>query len=131
MIPQAHIIEWRNKAPWGTSDQVEHDLVLSRAICELYTHPLIAKGLVFRGGTALHKLYFDQAGRCSEDWDFVQVKAEPIGEMVAAIRDCLDHWLGKPSWKQNQGRFTLNYRFITEVEPIVIRKVKIEINTRE
>lgn len=131
MIPQADIIDWRAQAPWSSPDQVEHDLVLSRAICELYSHPVIAKGLVFRGGTALHKLYFEQAGRFSEDLDFVQVQAEPIGETVTAIRDCLDHWLGKPSWKQNQGRFTFNYRFTTELEPVISRKVKIEINTRE
>jgi hypothetical protein len=61
----------------------------------------------------------------------VQVRAEPIGEIVTAIRNCLDHWLGKPSWKQNQGRFTFYYRFSTEIEPILSRKVKIEINTRE
>ncbi|MCW5590393.1 MAG: nucleotidyl transferase AbiEii/AbiGii toxin family protein [Legionellales bacterium] len=131
MIPQAEIISWRNVAPWGGFDQVEHDLVLSRALCELYQNPLVSEGLIFRGGTALHKLFFEQAGRFSEDLDFVQAKAGPIGKTVDAIRECLDSWLGKPSWKQNQGRFTLNYRFQTEIEPIINRKVKIEINTRE
>lgn len=43
----------------------------------------------------------------------------------------LDSWLCKPSWKQNKGRFTLIYHFETEGRPIVKRKVKIEINTRE
>ncbi len=131
MIPQAEIISWRNTAPWANFDQVEHDLVLSRALCELYRSPLISEGLAFRGGTALHKLFFKRAGRFSEDLDFVQAKAELIGETITAIRDCLDHWLGKPSWKQSQGRFTLYYRFQTEIEPIIHRKVKIEINTRE
>ena len=131
MIPQANIVDWRTQAPWSSPDQIEHDLVLSRALCELYSHSFIQEGLVFRGGTALHKLYFDRAGRFSEDLDFVQAKAEPIGDMVTAIRDCLDHWLGKPSWKQNQGRFTFYYRFTTEIEPVLTRKVKIEINTRE
>jgi predicted nucleotidyltransferase component of viral defense system len=79
MIPQASIIAWSHITPWGSPDQVEHDLVLSRAICELYKNPVIAENLLFRGGTALHKLFFDQAGRFSEDLDFVQVKAEPIG----------------------------------------------------
>jgi predicted nucleotidyltransferase component of viral defense system len=51
--------------------------------------------------------------------------------VVTQIRNCLDPWLGIPQWKQGQGRFTLNYRFMTEIEPIVTRKVKIEINTRE
>jgi hypothetical protein len=32
MIPQAHIIDWRHVAPWNSPDQVEHDVVLSRAI---------------------------------------------------------------------------------------------------
>ena len=131
MIPQNAITAWRKSVPWGSPDQVEHDLVLSRAICELYAHPIIAEQLVFRGGTALHKLFFDPAGRFSEDLDFVQAKAEPIGRTTDAIRECLDHWLGEPSWKQNHGRFTLTYRFRTEIEPIITRKVKIEINTRE
>lgn len=131
MISQAHIVAWRNVAPWPSPDQVEHDLVLSRAICELYSNPVIAQKLIFRGGTALHKLYFEWAGRFSEDLDFVQMQAEPIGDTVTAIRECLDHWLGFPSWKQSPGRFTLYYRFTTELEPIVQRKVKIEINTRE
>ncbi len=131
MISQTAITAWRNVAPWGTPDQVEHDLVLSRVICELYNHPVIAQNLVFRGGTALHKLFFNPAGRFSEDLDFVQRHAEPIGNTVDAIRSCLDPWLGNPAWKQNQGRFTLYYRFKTEIEPVITRKVKIEINTRE
>jgi predicted nucleotidyltransferase component of viral defense system len=105
--------------------------VLSRALCELYQDSFLSKNLVFRGGTALHKLFFERAGRFSEDLDFVQAKAEPIGEVVDAIHLKLDPWLGKPSWKQGQGRFTLSYRFQTEIEPVVKRKVKIEINTRE
>lgn len=131
MINETAITAWRHIAPWASADQVEHDLILSRAICELYQHPTISQELVFRGGTALHKLFFGKAGRFSEDLDFVQVSAGPIGEIVNAIRECLDHWLGEPTWKQNQGRFILNYRFKTEIEPIITRKVKIEINTRE
>lgn len=131
MISQRAIIAWRKHAPWLGNDQVEHDLVLSRAICELYQHSVIRENLVFRGGTALHKLFFEKAGRFSEDLDFVQIKAGPIGDVISVIRDILDPWLGQPGWKQNQGRFTLNYRFQTEFAPIINRKVKIEINTRE
>lgn len=66
MIPRAAITEWRHYAPWSGNDQVEHDLVLSRAICELYQHPLIQEELVFRGGTALHKLFTETQGRFRE-----------------------------------------------------------------
>ena len=131
MIPQTAITAWRNVAPWASIDQIEQDLILSRAICELYQHPAIGENLVFRGGTALHKLFFPQSGRYSEDLDFVQIHAKPIGDTVSIIRECLDPWLDKPNWKQNQGRFTLYYRYETESKPVVARKVKIEINTRE
>lgn len=86
---------------------------------------------MFRGGTALHKLFFDTAGRFSEDLDFVQREAKPIGDTISVIRSILDPWLGQPKFKKNEGRFTLYYRFETEIEPILARKVKIEINTRE
>lgn len=64
--------------------------------------PLHRNEIVQRFGTALHKLFFEKAGRFSEDLNFVQIKAGPIGKTIDAIRECLDPWLGKPSWKQNQ-----------------------------
>ncbi|GJM07616.1 MAG: hypothetical protein DHS20C10_13500 [marine bacterium B5-7] len=131
MILQKDILAWRAVAPWPRLEQVEHDLVLSRALCEMYTLPTVANSLIFRGGTALHKLFCTPAGRFSEDLDFAQKKAEPIGNSINAIRERLDPWLGIPSWKQGQGRFTLKYLFHTETTPIVSRKLKIEINTRE
>ena len=131
MIPRAHINAWRNVAPWPSNAHVEQDLVLSRALVELFRRPDIARGLIFRGGTALHKLFFQTAARYSEDIDLVQRTSGPIGPLISSIRDALDTWLGQPQWKQGQGRFTLNYRFDTSFEPKIRMKLKIEINTRE
>lgn len=131
MIPRASITAWRSSAPWPSDGQVEQDLVLSRAIVELFAHPALAERVVFRGGTALHKLYFDPPGRYSEDIDLVQRTAGPIGPIVNEIRGVLDPWLGKPKWRTGQGRFTLDYRFQTTLAPIVPMRVKVEINTRE
>lgn len=131
MIPRASITAWRKAAPWGDNAQVEQDLVLSRAIAELFGRPLIAAGLAFRGGTALHKLFFDPPGRYSEDIDLVQRTAGPIGPLVDEIRVALDPWLGTPKWKAGQGRFTLHYRFDTTFTPVVQMRLKVEINTRE
>lgn len=78
MILQKQITEWYDIAPWSNLDQVEHDFILSRALCELYSSPIIANELVFRGGTALHKLFFRNAGRFSEDLDFVQRETKPL-----------------------------------------------------
>ena len=57
MIPQRYIEEWRAIAPWILDPQVEQDLVITRAMIELYSDDLLKKSLAFRGGTALHKLY--------------------------------------------------------------------------
>jgi len=52
--------------------QVEQDLVISRARVEIFRVQELASSLLFRGGTALYKLYFTPAARYSEDIDFVQ-----------------------------------------------------------
>ena len=57
MISRAHITAWRANAPWSTDAQVEQDLVLSRALVEIFSDPLLGKHLAFRGGTDLYKLY--------------------------------------------------------------------------
>lgn len=131
MIPRAQVNAWRKTAPWPDSTQVEQDLVLSRALVEMYSHPEVAAGVIFRGGTALHKLFFNPAGRYSEDIDLVQRDAGPIGGPITAIRETLDPWLGSPRTKRGAGRFTLFYLYETSFEPVVRAKLKVEINTRE
>jgi len=84
-----------------------------------------------RGGTALHKLYFDPPRRYSEDIDLVQVVAGPIGGIMDAVRARLDPWLGVPHRKQGPHVVTLTYRFESEPSPVTPLKLKVEINTRE
>ena len=58
MIPKADIVAWRQFAPWVTDAQVEQDLIISRALVSIFQNSYLAERLAFRGGTALHKLYF-------------------------------------------------------------------------
>ena len=69
---------------------------------DLYNEPRVSKALVFRGGTALNKLFLRPAARYSEDIDFVQKNADPIGQTIDAIREILKQWLGDPKWKITQ-----------------------------
>ena len=123
MIPRAAITAWRKIAPWPDNTHVEQDLILSRALVEIFSRPGVAEKAVFRGGTALHKLFFDPPGRYSEDIDLVQRDAGPIGHLVNEIREVLDPWLGTPKWKAGHGRFTLYYRFDTTFTPVVRMRV--------
>lgn len=131
MIQRAAITSWRENAPWITDAQVEQDLVLSRAIVEIFSDPTLSSALVFRGGTALHKLFLTPAARYSEDIDLVQAAPGPIGAVMDALRARLDPWLGKPKREQKEGAVRFIYRFQSEVPPVTPLRLKVEINTRE
>ena len=92
MIDRDYIVAWRQQAPWPTDAQVEQDLVLSRALVEIFGHPLLSRELAFRGGTALHKLFLTKQARYSEDIDLVQVSPGPIGPVITALREILQPW---------------------------------------
>ena len=131
MIPIDFITEWRQVAPWPSNEQVEQDLIISRAIVEMFNLEQISKRLAWRGGTALHKLYLPSAPRYSEDIDLVQIDAEPIGETLDVLRRVLDPWLGEPQRVFKEGRVNLVYRIFSEGPPVVRLRLKIEIITRE
>ena len=131
MIPINAITQWRQSAPWLYQSQIEQDLVLSRALVCLYQHEVIQKTLAFQGGTALNKLFVENPARYSEDLDFVQMNDEPIGNILTAIRESLDPWLGPARWKQSERSARLHYRFQSEDQPPVSLRLKIDINTIE
>lgn len=56
MIPRDYITEWRAEAPWIQDFQVEQDLVISRALVNIFSHPHLREAVALRGGTALYKL---------------------------------------------------------------------------
>ncbi len=130
MIPEYAIIEWRNTVLWGGLEQVELDLVISRALTELYNDDFLASHLAFRGGTALHKLYLSPQPRYSEDIDLVQIKSEPVKETINRIGKALS-FIGNPVVKQKANNNTLVFRFESEIQPVVPLKLKVEINCRE
>lgn len=129
MIPTRVLIDWRPRAPWPDEDQVEQDLVLTRALITLFDGPA-AQLVALRGGTALHKLVLPEPGRYSEDIDLVQRTAGPIKPVVAAIQEALDPWLGPPATDARRDAFRLVYRYDAEASG-ARRRLKIEINTRE
>ncbi len=131
MIPIDYITEWRQFTPWPTDTQVEQDLIISRALVEIFSNSALASSLAFRGGTALHKLYVKPAARYSEDIDLVQIKQEPIGNVLESLRTTLDSWLGPPKREFNEGLAKLVYRVQSEGLPPITMRIKVEINTRE
>jgi len=128
MIPKIFIEQWQKNAPWQTLDMVEQDLIINRALVCLYGNQKIKDSLIFRGGTALNKIYLKPATRYSEDLDFVQKKREMPGEVIEAIRAALD-WLGKANYSQTEQSVKLVYRY-NSINNLKMR-LKIEINVAE
>lgn len=130
MIPQAFITEWNQQVPWTYLEQVEQDLVICRALVEIFSDDWLANSLAFRGGTALHKLYLQPQPRYSEDIDLVQVRAEPIKETVQRLQVALA-FLGESSVKPKRDGTQLIFRFDSEFPPSIRLRLKVETNTRE
>lgn len=128
MIPANDITKWGVNHPWSTRDQIEQDLLLSQAICEIANNQFLNEELVIRGGTAFHKLFLPKPLRYSEDLDYVRTSAGGIGDILDQLV-----MLGK----------NLGYKVNTQIgqHPKVFWKgaadsglgikIKIEINTYE
>lgn len=130
MIPNAYLQEWSAHAPWPDLRQVEQDLIICRALCDLFASEQLRGKIAFRGGTAIHKLLFAKPLRYSEDIDLVQTQAEGIGATIDGIRQALS-WLGKPKREQVAHSMHLEFRFTPETDGGSPLKLKVEINTRE
>lgn len=129
MIPEIYIQQWSAACKWQMPSQVEQDLIISRALCDLYGNDHIQDALIFRGGTALNKLFLNPPARYSEDLDFVQKRSEPIGKTIDTIRSILTPWLGDPKWKitERSAKLIFKYESINKTPS----KLKVEINTTE
>lgn len=71
----------KEKLPLGT---IEKDFILTYILKNIYDSVLKDK-LVFKGGTALHKLYLHK--RISIDLDFTEIKPVEINNLKAVIED--------------------------------------------
>lgn len=131
MIPRRYIEEWKAHAPWPDNSQVEQDLVIERALVEIFSDEFLRANLAFRGGTAFHKLYLAPQARYSEDIDLVQIKQGPIGPILGRIREKLQFIGTKGKNEKSLHNNSLIYRFESEIPPVINMRLKIEINTRE
>ncbi|CAL65658.1 nucleotidyl transferase AbiEii/AbiGii toxin family protein [Christiangramia forsetii] len=130
MIPKPYIAKWQEQAPWKQFYQVEQDLVISRALVEIFSDEFLNENLAFRGGTALHKLYLNPAPRYSEDIDLVQIKPGPIKPIMQRLNEVIT-FFEEPRKTQVKGHGAKAlYRFTSEYEGIRLR-LKLEINCKE
>lgn len=126
MIPAMNITAWSKTAPWAEQRQVEQDLIISRAIVELFSDEFLATELRFRGGTALNKLHFPEPLRYSEDIDLVRTRKGPIKPVLRRVREVLEPWVGEAAFEQSPVSPKLIFRADAEDGAAPLR-LKIEI----
>ena len=129
MIKDRFILEWAKQFPWRRSEQVEQDLLISRAVVAIYSDPFLAGRLAWRGGTALYKLYLKPQPRYSEDIDLVLIRPEPMGPILDHMREVLS-FVPDMQAKGKRYNHVLKLRFASEAGAIPCR-VKVEVNCNE
>ena len=128
MMHRNEIIQWGVDHPWQNENQIEQDLLLSRAMIEIANDELLGQELTLRGGTAFHKLFLSEPYRYSEDLDFVRVTSGGIGSVMKRLT-ALGGELGFDV-RTKMGQFPKIYwRF--SFEDGKPGKIKVEINTFE
>ena len=130
MIPSQNIIAWGNVAPWAEQRQIEQDLIISRAVIELFRDDFLREELRFRGGTALNKLHFPKPLRYSEDIDLVRTTHSEIKPILRRIREVLKPWLGEAAFGRSRVAPKLTYKVDAEDGGAQLR-IKFEINTHD
>lgn len=131
MIPSQNIVAWSNVVPWADQRQVEQDLIISRALIDIFNDEMLGTELRFRGGTALNKLHFPKPLRYSEDIDLVRTSSGPIGPILDQLRVVLEPWLGRANFDQSPVAPKFRFRVEAEDGSGVPIRLKVEINTRE
>ena len=131
MIPAQNIVAWGNAVPWADQRQVEQDLIIGRALVDIFSDEMLRDALRIRGGTGLNKLHFPAPLRYSEDIDLVRTSAGPIGSILDRLRVILEPWLGRAQFDQSPVAPKFRFRVEAEDGSGVPIRLKIEINTRE
>jgi predicted nucleotidyltransferase component of viral defense system len=128
LIESEAITAWGITHPWPEIEQIEQDLLLSRAICEIANDKYLGEELVFRGGTALNKLFSNKAFRYSEDLDYVRTTTGGISPLTTALKRIGEQLGFKVTTKITQHPKVYWKAEASNGIPI---KIKIEVNTRE
>lgn len=130
MIPRSAITHWNKQVPWEDIANVEQDLIITRALTDIFSDEFLASELAFRGGTALHKLYLAPQPRYSEDIDLVQINPGPIKPILFRLGEVLDYLPDKVI-KPKRFNNTMLFRIQSEIPPVVQIRLKVEINCYE
>ena len=112
MIAERYITEWSERFTWTKNSFVEQDMVICRALVDIFSDPYLSNALAFRGGTAIHKLHFSPQVRYSEDIDLVQVEPGPVKPITERL-GLYSLTQGRDRGKDDAARYLRSCPFLT------------------
>ena len=121
---------WNEFVPWNDYAMVEQDLIICRALVDIFSDDFLRSQLAFRGGTALHKLYLSPQVRYSEDIDLVQIHPGSIKPILFRLGEVLS-WMPDKVIKPKRYNNTMLFRMESEIPPVQPIRLKVEINCME
>ncbi|MCY4562100.1 MAG: nucleotidyl transferase AbiEii/AbiGii toxin family protein [Flavobacteriaceae bacterium] len=130
LIKKEQIIEWSEKEKFQDDKHAEKDLYIESLLKLFSFSKWLLKHLIFKGGTALHKMHFEKSLRFSEDIDFEHKGNQDIGRTLNEMKLIF----GKANLNIEINRNKNNYEILcsypshTTTKP---GKLKIEISDRE
>ena len=130
LINKEQIIEWQKEERFKRSVHAEKDLYIEFFLSVFPQNQWLFKHLIFKGGTALHKIHLEKSLRFSEDMDFEHRDNSKIQTTLNKI----DLFLNKMNFNKKTERAKNNYKVSALYEsPITeeTEKLKIEISDRE
>jgi hypothetical protein len=117
VLSPAFIAHWRSGAAWATDPHVEHALILSRPLLEMFSDPTLASAVAVRGGTALPSRVLPAPLRHSDALDLVPVTPGALGTVVTALRRRLDPLRGPSAFERSPIPHSVISRFPSEIPP--------------
>ena len=103
-----------NVVPWADQRQTEQDLIIVRALVEIFSDEMLRDASRLRGRTLLNMVQFPVALGSSEDVDLACTSTGRIGSILDRLRVVLEPWLGTAQFDQSSVAPKLRFR--AEVE---------------
>ena len=85
MIQRHTTAKWRVRVPRSEDFQAAQELFLSQALTGIFSDPVLAGAIAFRGGKALYMLFLTPPARRSGDICLIQLKPEPPGPKLTGF----------------------------------------------
>jgi predicted nucleotidyltransferase component of viral defense system len=90
-ITKSDVDVWQSWIGCASRHAAARDLLLTRLVIAVPSHPFLGSELALRGGVALHHLALSRPARCCTSLEYARASGGPIGPTLDAFRDVAEN----------------------------------------